>query len=335
MSINNIGLEQKVDALREEVGEIKERLKTFLTVSNISIEDALLNARRITEYVVNDVIEKENFEARRDLMDNLETLGSRDEKSKKRRNGKEPILPNTIYSSLHNLRIYGNSIAHPFEPGTTKLKNIVVSSTDIQIALGHLLRIVEWFFSEYEKGPSLCPLFKDAESGPFLGRLKAYCNLSNWRETQRNLYEFDLEITNIGKTNITEFEIHINISPKDSVYCDHIIGETQKFVFKDGVQDQRYENGCMRINICPESIFKVCSYKTNLGKMKQLKKASLKCTLYLKDSSPINEHIDLKQYYQEMYDNKVKTLFQDIDEMCDEIDRASKKQNFSIIDGGA
>lgn len=335
MSINNISLEQKVDALREEVGEIKKRLKNFLTVSNISTEDALLNARRISEYIVNNVIEKENFESRRDLMDNLETLGSRDEKSKKRRNGKEPILPNTIYSSLHNLRIYGNSIAHPFESGTTKLKNIIVSSTEIQIALGHLIRIVEWFFSEYEKGPSLCPLFKNSETGNFLDQLKSYCKLANWRELQPNLYEFDLEITNIRKTNITEFEIHIKISPKDSVYCDHILGETQKFVFKDGYQDQRYENGYMKINIYPESIFKICSYKTNLGKMRQLKNASLNCTIYLKDSSPIKENIDLKKYYQEMHDNKVKILFQDIDEMCNEIDEAVKKKSFSIINGGS
>jgi hypothetical protein len=159
MNINNTSLEQKVEALCEEVSEIKEQLKTFLSLSNISIEDALLNARRITEYVVNDVIQREGYEVQRDLMDNLETLGSRDDKSRKRRNGKEPILPYTIYSGLHNLRIYGNSIAHPFEPGTTKLKNIAVNTTDIQIVLGHLLRTVEWFFQEYEKGPLLKSLF--------------------------------------------------------------------------------------------------------------------------------------------------------------------------------
>jgi hypothetical protein len=134
-----------------------------LDIAGISLEDAIMNARKILEHVVNAVIEREGFEVRRDLLDNIETLGSRDEKPTKRRGNRPPLLSAPIYNALHNLRIYGNEVVHPYEPGTTIRKTVSIRSTDIQIVIAQLLRVVEWFCQEYEKGPQLESLYMSVQ----------------------------------------------------------------------------------------------------------------------------------------------------------------------------
>jgi hypothetical protein len=152
-------LEQKVETLREEVGELKRHLQTFLKIQELELEAALVKARWIAEYVVNSVLQREELTARRDLLDNIEILGSKEEKPTRQRSGRPPILPPTIYAALHTGRIYGNLGSHPHEPGTTRRKEVRITDADTQVALATLLRIVEWFCTEYDNGLRLEPLY--------------------------------------------------------------------------------------------------------------------------------------------------------------------------------
>jgi tetratricopeptide (TPR) repeat protein len=163
-------LEQKVECLREEVGELRDHFRTFIGITKIKLSQALVQARQIAEYVVNSVIEREGFEKKGILLQDIDTLGGtsgNDKEQKKleqRRNGQPPVLPKQIYSALHCLRIYGNSIVHP-----DKAENVEVTSTDIQAALAQLLRLVEWYFEEYAKGPRKSPIYS-GQPESILGR---------------------------------------------------------------------------------------------------------------------------------------------------------------------
>src|SRR3954452_16810926 len=65
-------LEQKVQALRDDVGDLKAHLNTLLGLTGLSLDDAMLSARRIVEHVVHAVLAREEMEVRRDLLSNLE-----------------------------------------------------------------------------------------------------------------------------------------------------------------------------------------------------------------------------------------------------------------------
>jgi hypothetical protein len=167
----------KVIALREDVGEVKHLLHKF--AYSTQVEDALNVGRQITEHIVNMVLEKERWEPGKTLFDNLVILGEKsldDKKDKKgrkdkddkkdstqslvgRRGGNPPALPGHIYSALHNLRMYGNSVIHPYEEGSVERKKVKFNDTDRQVALGQLLLAVEWYYLEYAKGPKFKELY--------------------------------------------------------------------------------------------------------------------------------------------------------------------------------
>ena len=177
-------LQEKVETLREEIGELKGLLRTFVAVTDVDVSLALVSARRIAEHLVNAVLVQERLKAERDLLDNLETLGSKDAKPAARRGNRPPVLPPPIYSALHTLRIYGNLAVHPYEPGTGERKNVKVNSTDVQAALAQLLRAVEWYFADYERGPRLEPLYTGAPGARLRSvRGRASC----WRSAARRV----------------------------------------------------------------------------------------------------------------------------------------------------
>jgi hypothetical protein len=153
---------EKVRDLRTDVPELgyyRQQLLNFVDAPESGLDRALRDARSIVERVVNALLEKEKVEVRRDLLDNIETLGSREEKPAKRRAGQPACLPENIYAFLHNLRILGNLGTHPFEPGTTQLKNVSLRASDRDATLNQLLRLVEWFFEEYGQGPKLKTIY--------------------------------------------------------------------------------------------------------------------------------------------------------------------------------
>jgi tetratricopeptide (TPR) repeat protein len=158
-------IEQKVECLTPAVGEIGPQLRRFLTVTDASLESGLVEARKIIEYVVGLVLLREGIKAERDLLNNIEILGGKEGKfpalRRKTPDGPvpPPVLPAPLYSTLHNLRIYGNLVAHPWDPQTMELKDVRLTSTDLQVALGQIMRLVEWYFQEYARGPHVDPLY--------------------------------------------------------------------------------------------------------------------------------------------------------------------------------
>ena len=148
-----VSFEEKVGALNEDLGEIREQLQLFLDVSNLSLQQAMATSRTVAEFIVGQVLLSEGLKARHDLMDNIETLGGRISNAAKRRGGAEPVLPRPIYSAFHSLRIYGNEVVHPFDPKTMERRDRTVTAADLDVALAQLLRIVEWYFEDYLAPP--------------------------------------------------------------------------------------------------------------------------------------------------------------------------------------
>src|SRR5436305_1107642 len=170
-----LSIEQKVECLAQTVGAVKQQLQCFLAVTNASLPSGLLEARKIIEYLIGQVLLREGLEADRDLLNNIEILGGKEGKFPARRRKDPsgpippPILPAPLSSSLHNLRIYGNLVAHPWDPQTMELKDVRLTTTDLQVALGQIMRLLEWYFQEYPRGPRLDPLY-DRLPEPVIGR---------------------------------------------------------------------------------------------------------------------------------------------------------------------
>ncbi len=170
-------IEQKVECLAEQIGQLKEQLQQFLRIGAVSLESGLIDARKIVEYFVGRILLDEGIKPGGELLNNIEILGSKDGKAAaaRRKDPQSPIpppvLPARVYSSLHNLRIYGNLVAHPWDPQTMDLKEAHVTSTDLQVALGQIMRLAEWYFQEYDRGPRIDPLYIGLPE-PVVG---AYC----------------------------------------------------------------------------------------------------------------------------------------------------------------
>jgi tetratricopeptide (TPR) repeat protein len=156
-------IEDKVASLAPDAGDVRSELWTLVAVADASLETAMFSARRIVELVIGRVLQTEQIAPDRELMKNIEALGARDGKDAQRRRRGDalppPILPPPLYSALHGLRIYGNLVAHPWEPDKTEQKHVHVTPTDLQVALAQILRLIEWFFQEYPRGPRVDPLY--------------------------------------------------------------------------------------------------------------------------------------------------------------------------------
>lgn len=55
-NLPHIPLEQKVAALNPKTGEVRDKLLSFVGISEIDLEAALASARRIVELIAGDVI---------------------------------------------------------------------------------------------------------------------------------------------------------------------------------------------------------------------------------------------------------------------------------------
>jgi tetratricopeptide (TPR) repeat protein len=167
-------LEQQVECLTGQVGQIKKDLLDFLRISEVSIPKALATARTLIEYFVGAVLRDEGIPADRDLMVNIEMLGAKDGRDAARRRKQPgsptppPVLPVQLYSSLHNLRIYGNVVVHPWDAATMERKEARLTAVDLQVVLGQILRVAEWYFTQYRK-PPVDPLYEGLPE-PALGK---------------------------------------------------------------------------------------------------------------------------------------------------------------------
>ena len=223
----NLSPEQKVTLISENIGEIKQELITFIKVSRVSPDVALIVARRIVEFLVNGTLERESFECTDVLIENIATLGDKGDKSAiKRRGESEPVLPPTINSTLHSLRISGNSVVHPFEKGTTIRKGVIVSQTDIDITLLQLLRIVEWFFVEYSKGPKIIKLY--TENTIDSDMLNKYLHTKGFRRVVREHVVVD------GMEELQETNLVLDVRATELAFSDKFEDEE----FEDEDEDE-------------------------------------------------------------------------------------------------
>jgi tetratricopeptide (TPR) repeat protein len=166
-----LALEQQVQALSDEVGEVKGLLRNYLDITRVSPDVAVATARMIAEHVVRRALEREGLPIRRDLLDNIETLGGLDADAAKRRQGRRPVLPSPIYAALHLLRVYGNTAVHS--------QSAKLDGLEVHGALAAALRVVAWYFQEYERGPQLKNLYP-GQPTPTLGRFSDVPPEANW-----------------------------------------------------------------------------------------------------------------------------------------------------------
>jgi hypothetical protein len=80
-----------------------------------------------------------------------------------------PVLPAPLYSWLHNICIHGNLVPHEWDPKTMQLKDVHITAMDLQVTLAQLMRLIEWYFQEYPRGPPIDPLY-DRLPEPIVGR---------------------------------------------------------------------------------------------------------------------------------------------------------------------
>ena len=223
-------IEQKVECLAE--AETRRRLQQFLAVADASLESGLTDARKIIEYFVHRILQHEQIEVERELINNIEILGGKDGKLPARRrkepNGQipPPILPSPIYSSLHNLRIYGNLVTHFPLDFNAELEAVRITTTDLQVALGQMMRLIEWYFQEYPKGPKIKPLYdrlpepivaRHGEAPPdatrFLGRSAELAKLEELMERGPAKIFQVLAPAGMGKTLLTARAV-LNVAGK-------------------------------------------------------------------------------------------------------------------------
>src|SRR5207244_1788890 len=67
------------------------------------------------------------------------------------------LVPMEVLSFLHMVRVMGNKAIH----GSMR---ILASANDVLLVLQSLLRVVEWYFGEFDRGPKLDPLFREAQA---------------------------------------------------------------------------------------------------------------------------------------------------------------------------
>jgi hypothetical protein len=63
------------------------------------------------------------------------------------------LVPAEIISMLHMVRVLGNKATHD-------AIRIEVTIADVDLVMRSVLRVVEWYFAEFQKGPKVNPLFK-------------------------------------------------------------------------------------------------------------------------------------------------------------------------------
>lgn len=137
-------LRQRVDRLEDGVGAIRETLRHCLLVAD-QPENALTLARRIIDGLTARVIESLGEKERNTLDANIRVLESDAVLSR-------GLVPGEIITLLHMIRVIGNKAAHD-------RMNIAAGPADVDLVLRSVLRVVEWFFAEFKRGPRLDPLF--------------------------------------------------------------------------------------------------------------------------------------------------------------------------------
>lgn len=144
-------LRQRIERLETAVGDLRGRLAHCLQVVALP-NDALALARGIAETLTKRVLQDIGLKPPSMLDGCLKEL----EKPQIMSRG---LVPAEVITLLHMVRVLGNKAAHD-------VMRIAAGATDVDLVLRSVLRVVEWYFAEFERGPRLNPLFKPGETPP-------------------------------------------------------------------------------------------------------------------------------------------------------------------------
>jgi hypothetical protein len=145
-------LQQRIERLESSVGEIRDRLTHCLQVASYP-SDAIALARGVAESLVKRILENIGIKPPAMLDACLREL----EKPEVMSRG---LVPSEIITLLHMVRVMGNKATHD-------VMRIRSTESDVYLVLQSLLRVIEWYFSEFERGPKLTPY--NIESPPNRG----------------------------------------------------------------------------------------------------------------------------------------------------------------------
>lgn len=138
-------LERFIYSLIPELKEIRDEfIKMLLVLDNIeAYRETFISAGARAEKLVIWFEETSGIKSESPhLFDKIERLQ------------KEGVIPSEITAYLHTIRIFANKARHGGE-------KIIFSRRDIENILNILLRVIEWAYCEYEKGPHYPSIYRE------------------------------------------------------------------------------------------------------------------------------------------------------------------------------
>jgi hypothetical protein len=144
---------QRIERLEEAVGDVRERLLNCVKVADHP-QDALGLSRGVAEALAKRVLAGIGLKPAATLDACLKEL----EEPRVMSRG---LVPAEVITLLHMVRVLGNKATHD-------ALRIEVTASDAALVLRSVLRVVEWYFVEFERGPRLNPLFRPGAAPPLL-----------------------------------------------------------------------------------------------------------------------------------------------------------------------
>ena len=157
-------LQRHIECLVDAVRDIRLQLINCIRVAD-DPQQSITLARSIAESVTKKLLKCMNCKVSTIFEACLKEL----EKHEVRSRG---LVPAEIISMLHMIRVMGNKASHG-------ASGIELTSNDVAIVLSSLLRVVEWYYSQFRLGPQINPILAPPkreppsapEDGTFFGEL--------------------------------------------------------------------------------------------------------------------------------------------------------------------
>jgi hypothetical protein len=143
-------LKDRVECLDEPAGEFRERLRHCLAVA-ARPQDSIALARSIGENLAKRVLQEIGLKPPAMLDGCLREF----EKPEVMSRG---LVPAEVVTILHVIRVLGNKAVHDS-------LRIEMTAADVHLVLRSTLRVVEWYFLEFDRGPKLDRLFLPPKKG--------------------------------------------------------------------------------------------------------------------------------------------------------------------------
>ncbi len=143
-------LRRRIESLPPATREFRERLLNCVEVAGRP-QDSMNLARTVAETLVRQVLEKLHIKPATNFDNALQRL-------EEPRTMSRGLVPREIISMLHMLRVMGNKATHD-------VMHISTGTADACLVLQSALRVVEWYFAEFERGPKLSFASHDGASG--------------------------------------------------------------------------------------------------------------------------------------------------------------------------